>query len=43
MNPDKYTDTNSGKEIHKNMETNFYLIAVPSLFKDTRGREYSVY
>jgi len=25
------------------MQTNFYLIAVPSYFKDTRGNNYHVY
>ena len=27
----------------RNIESNFYLIAVPSYFKDTRGNVYSVY
>lgn len=27
----------------RNIESNYYLIAVPSYFKDTRGNVYSVY
>ncbi len=39
--PDHIQD--GDRVITRNLQTNFYLIAVPSFFRDTSGGEYSVY
>lgn len=35
--------TSNDRQVAKNLQTNFYLIAVPSYFTDTSGENYHVY
>ena len=39
----KTKDGGNGKQVASNLQTNFYLIAVPSYFTDASGRNFQVY